>query len=201
MLFVQPATPREALWSLEQSLRATHLGAVIGWLPDSTSPDAAFRALRRLHLLAQRHQALVFVLRPSHAASAPSPAVLRMRLQPQAGTPAMALHVTLLKRRGRPLLDPIAVRIPTQPAALNLALPLRRPDPRVSRSSPGPMPIAAAASSASPLQSCAAAPAGASLGQTAAAARSALALALARVRPRLANWLSLPAGPRTGFGH
>ncbi len=61
-IFVKPATPREGLWAVEQSLRARHLGAVVGWLPPA-SGDGDFRALRRLHLLAQRHQALAFVLR------------------------------------------------------------------------------------------------------------------------------------------
>ena len=49
-IFVKPATPREGLWAVEQSLRARHLGAVVGWLP--SGGDGDFRALRRLHLLA-----------------------------------------------------------------------------------------------------------------------------------------------------
>ncbi len=54
-IFVQPATPREGLWAIEQALRAQHLGAVIGWLPPAGTADSDFKALRRLHLLAQRH--------------------------------------------------------------------------------------------------------------------------------------------------
>jgi hypothetical protein len=105
-LFVRPATPRESLWSLEQALHARHLGAVVGWLPPSPG-DGDFRALRRLHLLAQRHQALAFVLRSARQREAPSPAVLRLALTSAAG----ALQVTLLKRRGRPLLDPITLAV------------------------------------------------------------------------------------------
>jgi cell division inhibitor SulA/protein ImuA len=78
-IFVKPATPREGLWAIEQALRAQHLGAVIGWLPTGSSAGD-FKALRRLHLLAQRHRALAFVLRPTRDAQAPSPAALRQQL-------------------------------------------------------------------------------------------------------------------------
>lgn len=109
-IFVQPATPREGLWALEQSLRMPHLGALIGWLPAGSaksSADADFRALRRLHLLASRYQALVFVLRTPQAAQAPSPATLRLQLSSRNGD----LIATVLKRRGRPLLDPITLQV------------------------------------------------------------------------------------------
>lgn len=105
-IFVKPATPRESLWACEQSLRAAHLGALMGWLPAGNA-DADFRALRRLHLLAARQRALVFVLRPTRAAHAPSPAALRLQLEPH----EQRLHVTLLKRRGRPLLDPVVIDV------------------------------------------------------------------------------------------
>jgi len=105
-IFVQPATPREGLWALEQSLRMPHLGALIGWLPVGHG-EADFRALRRLHLLAGHHLALVFVLRASFAASAPSPAALRLHLSCHDGR----LSATLLKRRGRPLLEPVTLQI------------------------------------------------------------------------------------------
>ncbi|MCK7491451.1 MAG: hypothetical protein MZW92_06895 [Comamonadaceae bacterium] len=53
-----------ACWAIEQSLRAAHLGALVGWLPHRPSrkrairravspPSKAFRAMRRLQLLAQ----------------------------------------------------------------------------------------------------------------------------------------------------
>jgi hypothetical protein len=105
-IFVRPAVAREAWWAIEQSLRAAHLGALIGWLPTS-SASADFRALRRLHLLAQRHRALVFAIRPSRCASAPSPAVLRLQL---AGDGRL-MAVKILKRRGRPLIEPIALQV------------------------------------------------------------------------------------------
>jgi cell division inhibitor SulA/protein ImuA len=106
-IFVQPATPREGLWAIEQALRAQHLGAVIGWLPPAGTADSDFKALRRLHLLAQRHSALAFVLRSTRHASAPSPAALRLQL----ASDGRALEATVLKRRGRPLLEPIALTL------------------------------------------------------------------------------------------
>jgi len=106
-IFVKPLTARESGWALEQSLRASHLGALIGWLPDGSSSEADFRCLRRLHLLAQRHRALVFILRATRHAQAPSPASVRLQLEHDGAL----LRLRLLKRRGRPLLDPIALQV------------------------------------------------------------------------------------------
>jgi protein ImuA len=112
-MFVQPATPRESWWALEQALRAGNpdgaLGAVIGWLPETArhGGEADFRALRRLHLLAAQHRTLVFVLRATRHAHAPSPAALRLQLVQHDGR----LQVQVLKRRGRPLLDPVALQV------------------------------------------------------------------------------------------
>ena len=107
-LFVQPETPREAFWAIEQSLRAAHLGALLGWLPHTASSrEGEFRAIRRLQLLAGRQQALVFLLRDACALHAPSPAALRLQLAARNGE----LNVTILKRRGRPLLEPIALQV------------------------------------------------------------------------------------------
>ena len=105
-IFVKPATPRESLWAVEQSLRARHLGAVVGWLPH-TSGDGDLRPRRRLHQQAQTHQAMAFVLRSVRQAQAPSPAVLRLQL----ASDGAQLATTLLKRRGRPLLEPIVLQL------------------------------------------------------------------------------------------
>jgi len=109
-IFVRPEGARQGAWALEQSLRAGHLGAVLGWLSEPGGMDADFRALRRLHLLAHRGEALVFVLRPARAARAPSPAPLRLQLEADED----GLQVRLLKRRGRPLLEPIALQVHPQ---------------------------------------------------------------------------------------
>lgn len=114
-IFVKPLTAREGGWALEQSLRAAHLGMLLGWLPEGASAEADFRCLRRLHLLAQRNSAMAFILRGSRHAGAPSPAPLRLQLQHEGGL----LQVRVLKRRGRPLLDPIALQI--HPARWNHA--------------------------------------------------------------------------------
>lgn len=106
-IFVKPATPRENLWAIEQALRAEHLGAVIGWLPAGGSAESDFKALRRLHLLAQRHRTLAFVLRETRHAQAPSPAAVRLQL----ASNDHALEITLLKRRGRPLLEPVVLAL------------------------------------------------------------------------------------------
>jgi hypothetical protein len=122
-MYVQPATPRESGWSMEQALRANHLGAVIGWLPESPQhgSDADFRILRRLHLLAAQQRALVFVLRSTRHAPAPSPAALRLQLAQHDGR----LQVQVLKRRGRPLLDPVALQVyPEAWRAAHVAPPL-----------------------------------------------------------------------------
>jgi hypothetical protein len=118
-IFVKPATPREGLWAIEQALRAQHLGAVLGWLPAGASPSGDFKALRRLHLLAQRHRTLTFVLRATQHAQSPSPAALRLQLAARphdtrgdvaeaarpsaAGTGrALAASAALGQRRNRP---------------------------------------------------------------------------------------------------
>ncbi len=106
-IFVRPQSARESGWALEQSLRAPHLGALIGWFAEGASPDADFRSLRRLHLLAQKHRALVFIVRSARHAGAPSPASLRLQLQHREGL----LQLRVLKRRGRPLLEPVALQI------------------------------------------------------------------------------------------
>lgn len=135
-IFVQPATPREGLWALEQSLRMPHLGALVGWLPASGKghADADFRALRRLHLLAGRHQALVFVLRTSQAAGAPSPAALRLHLQSHDGR----LQVTVLKRRGRPLLEPVTLQV--HPDRWNNAHVVPATNPAIMQPKQAPLP-------------------------------------------------------------
>jgi cell division inhibitor SulA/protein ImuA len=139
-LFVQPETPREAFWAIEQSLRAAHLGALLGWLPHSTSSrEGEFRALRRLQLLASRQQALVFLLRDIRAQHAPSPAALRLQLAANDGE----LTVTILKRRGRPLLEPVTLQV--HPAHWRRAQVTASDDPAdAGRQQPGGGPAQAA---------------------------------------------------------
>ena len=96
----------DVLWALEQALKSGHVGAILAWLPLRVPADA----LRRLQIAAQAHDGPVFILRDVLAASRPSPAPLRLLLQP-AGVDGLALR--LLKRRGPPLAQPLRLVLPS----------------------------------------------------------------------------------------
>ena len=114
---IAPGAPRSAnrlapllpsadlLWALEQSLKSGHVGAVLAWLPLNLRADA----LRRLQLAAQSHAGPVFLFRDALARSQPSPAPLRLLLQP-AGIDQ--LSVRLLKRRGPAQAQPLRLALP-----------------------------------------------------------------------------------------
>ncbi len=95
----------DILWALEHALKSGHLGAVLAWLPARLPADA----LRRLQLAAQAHAGPAFLLRGVQARSQPSAAPLRLLL---ASAGPDALQVTLLKRRGPPLAQPITLALP-----------------------------------------------------------------------------------------
>ena len=95
----------DLLWALEQSLKSGHVGAILAWLPLNLRADA----LRRLQIAAQAHDGPVFVFRDAQARSKPSPAPLRLLLQP-AGVDGLSLR--LLKRRGPPLAQPLRLVLP-----------------------------------------------------------------------------------------
>ena len=96
----------DLLWALEQALKSGHVGAILAWLPLHLRADA----LRRLQIAAQAHDGPVFVFRDAQARSKPSPAPLRLLLQP-AGVDG--LSVRLLKRRGPPLAQPLRLALPS----------------------------------------------------------------------------------------
>lgn len=129
---VAPGVPRGAsrlapllpgadlLWALEQALRSGQVGAVLAWLPVNLRADA----LRRLQLAAQAQAGPVFLFRDALARGRPSPAPLRLLLQP-AG--ADALGVRLLKRRGPLLAQPLKLALPpVLPPAVQAQLQARR---------------------------------------------------------------------------
>ena len=91
-------------WALEQALRSGQVGAVLAWPGAAVMPET----LRRLQLAAQAHEGPAFVLREIEAAGHPSPAPLRLSLQP--GGPD-ELSLSVVKRRG-----------PASAQALRLAL-------------------------------------------------------------------------------
>jgi cell division inhibitor SulA len=74
-LQVVEAAPRDALWAMEQALRAGSCAAVLGW--PMTADD---KALRRLQVAAESGQCLGVAFRPMRAATNPSPAPLRLQL-------------------------------------------------------------------------------------------------------------------------
>ena len=105
LALVRAAGRRDALWAAEQALRAGSCHALLAWLP---SPGYAH--LRRLALAAEASRAFLTLFRPLQAAAEPSPACLRLALEPAEG----GLHVHILKRRGAQ-------------AAAPLLLPVKRP--------------------------------------------------------------------------
>ena len=91
LLVVRPAASAGGLWAVEQALRSGACSAVLAW------PAAiGSTALRRLQLAAEAGAALAFVFRAPDAAAEPSPAALRLRVQPAAD----GWLVDVLKRRG-----------------------------------------------------------------------------------------------------
>lgn len=93
----------DMLWAAEQMLRSQAFGAVLVWLA-----GARPEALRRLQVLAQAGDTVVWVLRPMRVLHDASPAVLRLALSPQPGN---LMSIVFHKRRGpvrdTPLLLPL----------------------------------------------------------------------------------------------
>ena len=87
------AEPRDALWAAEQCLRSGACGAVLCW-----PAKADDRALRRLQVAAEAGQGIGLAFRPMPAARNPSPAALRVAIEPPAEGRSRQLRV--LKCRG-----------------------------------------------------------------------------------------------------
>jgi protein ImuA len=82
---------KSALWAFEQTLRSGACDMVLAWLH-----SALPRQIRRLHLAAERGATLGVLFRPPQAAQDPSPAILRVAVEPA----ARGARITLLKSRG-----------------------------------------------------------------------------------------------------
>jgi hypothetical protein len=91
VLVIQPASPGDGLWALEQTLRCGACGAVLAWTTQETP-----RSLRRLQLAAEEGNCLGFLYRSPASVSQPSPAALRIRLEHT----SRGLGVQILKCRG-----------------------------------------------------------------------------------------------------
>ena len=103
-LVVRPASAEDALWSADQALRSGACGAALFWLPGKTD----YASLRRLQMAAESGRTLAVLFRPTSAAVLATPAHLRVLVTQHEGL----LHVSLPKRRGPPLVRPIAIRTP-----------------------------------------------------------------------------------------
>jgi len=128
LLWVRPRQPADALWAAEQILKNGSCGALLHW-----QAPVPHSGLRRLHLAAQSSDILFFMLRPSAAAGAASPAPLRLALEPARG----GVRIALLKRRGpvceQPFIVPLEPeRRPPVPAPLSRHATLDRPAPAPS---------------------------------------------------------------------
>jgi len=94
----------ELCWAVEQALRSGQAGAVLAWPGAAARPEV----LRRLQLAAQGHEGPAFLLRELAAQSQPSPAPLRVVLQP-AGGDELALQI--VKRRGPAMGEPLRLAL------------------------------------------------------------------------------------------
>jgi cell division inhibitor SulA/protein ImuA len=99
-----PAAERDALWAAEQALFSGAPDAVLCW-----GQHADARSVRRLQVAAAAGGSVAFLLRPMRAADEASVAPLRLLL---AAGPAGRIAVSVLKRRGQAVRDPIILETP-----------------------------------------------------------------------------------------
>jgi len=100
LLWIRTKRQADALWSAEQVLRNGSCGALLFW-----QTSMRHESLRRLQLAAQASDTLCWLMRPLSASDMPSPAPLRIALQPLAG----GVQLDILKRRGPLCASPIQV--------------------------------------------------------------------------------------------
>src|SRR5260221_8102771 len=93
---------RDALWAAEQVLRAGPCHALLAWFR-----HARYEELHSLAVACEASRAFVVLFRPSTAANEPSPAGLRLALEPV----GEELFVKILKRRGAPVVAPIQLPV------------------------------------------------------------------------------------------
>lgn len=104
-LLVHPRGRIDALWAVEQLLRAGTCGAVLAWVQEA---DGA--SLRRLQLAAEAGDCMGILFRRAAAGTQSSPAAVRLRLAP-APDASRRLQVQVLKRRGGWPAAPIAFEV------------------------------------------------------------------------------------------
>lgn len=99
-LVVRPGNAEDALWAAEQALKSGACGAVLLW-----PRDPAYACMRRLQLAAATGRAMAVCFRPGAAERLSTPAHLRIVLSMEED----ALRIRIPKRRGPPLVKPIAL--------------------------------------------------------------------------------------------
>jgi hypothetical protein len=110
LMLVKGQTTADALWSVEQILRAGTCSSVVFW-----AQHVRDSSLRRLHLAAQSAESLFIMVRPLATAQDSSPALLRLALRPTAD----GLIVDVVKRRGPAMAEPITVSLQPTPVLLS----------------------------------------------------------------------------------
>ena len=105
VLLIHPQARTDALWAVEQTLRAGTCGAVLAWLREADS-----QSLRRLQLAAEAGNSMGIMFRSVTSATASTPAAVRLQLAP-AHDAARRLSIQVLKRRGGWPTGPIALEV------------------------------------------------------------------------------------------
>jgi hypothetical protein len=100
LAIVRCRTPQEAVWAFDQALRAPECGAAFAWLSERDE-----RALRRLAIAAREGRTFGVLWRRPGVRAQAAAAPLRLLLSAQDN----ALAVTVLKRRGGEVAQPIVV--------------------------------------------------------------------------------------------
>ena len=106
VLLVCPRAQTDALWATEQALRSGTCATVLAWPRQSND-----RALRRLQLAAEAGKTCGFLFHYTRGAGTPSPAALRLRLEPN----IQGLSVHILKCRGSFVAGPVVLTLSRSP--------------------------------------------------------------------------------------
>jgi protein ImuA len=107
LLLVRADTAADTAWAGEQALQVMQCSALLWWV-SANIEDVKPAMLRRLHLASTVHPTPVFVFGPFRSRQRSSPAPLRLLLE-QANT---KLAITVIKRRGPPMIKPIELDRP-----------------------------------------------------------------------------------------
>jgi hypothetical protein len=127
LVVVRAPGRRDALWAAEQVLRSGTCRALLAW-----TQHASYRELQRLATAAETGGAFTALFRPREAEREPSPACLRIALEPAAG----GLALRILKRRGPPAGAPLHLTLDRPAHALGRA-PFSTPASRQPRAHRG----------------------------------------------------------------